>query len=55
MPVQYETFPLGDSNGTQLAEGGYPSIDAVDHLERGCLLSPYRRRLDDYARNSSLA
>jgi len=28
MPVDYDTFPLGDSNGTQLAEGcGYPSIN----------------------------
>ncbi|MBN2695294.1 amidohydrolase family protein [bacterium] len=53
--VKYETFPLGDSNGTLLASGcGYPSIDTESVLNNGCYLPHVSEGIDVQARNEFL-
>jgi large repetitive protein len=52
-PVHYQTFPLGDSNGTQLASGcGYPSIDTKSYIAGDDAYFPHiSEGIDAYARN----
>jgi hypothetical protein len=54
-PVEYSTFPLGDSDGTLRSEGcNYPSIDSVNVLDHGCYLPHVSEGIDREARNEFL-
>jgi cytosine/adenosine deaminase-related metal-dependent hydrolase len=55
-PVQIETFPLGDSNGTQLMAGcGYPSIQQAATLPTEASYEPHLAEgIDTVARNEFL-
>jgi cysteine-rich repeat protein len=52
-PVDYDTFPLGDSNGTQLASGcGYPSINTSGNIASEDAYFPHvAEGIDAFARN----
>jgi hypothetical protein len=55
-PVQYETFPLGDSGGELLSMGcGYPSIDTAASILRVDAYTPHvAEGIDTAARNEFL-
>jgi len=54
-PIDSPTFPLGDSDGTQLASGcNYPNPDDVDVLTSDCYLAHVAEGINDYARNEFL-
>jgi cytosine/adenosine deaminase-related metal-dependent hydrolase len=54
-PIISPTFPLGDSDGTQLATGcNYPDIDEPDVLTADCYLAHVAEGINDYARNEFL-
>lgn len=55
-PVQVETFPLGDSDGTQLASGcGYPMIQQMTSLPTEGTYAPHLAEgIDAVARNEYL-
>lgn len=51
-PVEYSTFPLGDTSGLQLATGcGYPSYDPSSSLDADCYLPHIAEGIDEFARN----
>lgn len=53
--VYYNTFPLGDSDGTLLASGcAYPNIDALTRLDNDCYLPHVSEGIDAEARNEFL-
>ncbi|HSA22685.1 MAG TPA: lamin tail domain-containing protein, partial [Myxococcota bacterium] len=53
--IDSPTFPLGDSDGTQLDSGcAYPSIDDADVLTNDCYLAHVAEGINDYARNEFL-
>jgi len=53
--VYYNTFPLGDSNGTLLASGcAYPNIDAATVLNNDCYFPHVSEGIDAEARNEFL-
>ena len=53
--VYYNTFPLGDSDGTLIASGcAYPSIDALTRLDNDCYLPHVSEGIDVEARNEFL-
>ena len=50
--VDYETFPLGDSGGTQIASGcGYPDVPSASVLSSDCYLPHVAEGINGYARN----
>ena len=53
MPVDYDTFPLGDSSGTQLTQGcGYPSINSNGNIAGEDAYFPHiAEGIDAFARN----
>jgi cysteine-rich repeat protein len=55
-PVHYSTFPLGDSNGTQLAQGcAYPKIESSASIAGDDAYFPHiSEGIDAYARNEFL-
>ena len=55
-PVNYSTFPLGDSNGTQLRSGcGYPGIESASSIAGDDAYFPHvSEGIDQYARNEFL-
>lgn len=55
-PVEYETFPLGDSSGTRLAKGcGYPSLPSPAKLASVDSYAPHiAEGINDEARNELL-
>jgi cytosine/adenosine deaminase-related metal-dependent hydrolase len=54
-PVYYNTFPLGDSDGTLLSDGcGYPAIDGGWVLESDCYLPHVGEGIDKETRNEFL-
>jgi len=53
--VYYNTFPLGDSNGTLLSSGcAYPNIDSSSVLNNDCYLPHVSEGIDAEARNEFL-
>ncbi len=53
--VEYDTFPLGDSDGTQLATGcAYPSIAPVSSLNSGIYMPHVSEGIDAESRNEYL-
>ncbi len=53
--VEYQTFPLGDSNGTLLTSScNYPGIDSPSVLENDCYLPHVSEGIDNEARNEFL-
>lgn len=55
-PVDYETFPLGDSNGTRLDKGcGYPTLPTPAQLANNDAYAPHvAEGINDEARNELL-
>ena len=54
--VQYQTFPLGDSDGTQVEEGcsGYSKVDGESVLAADCYLPHVSEGINKAARNEML-
>ncbi|HOW52088.1 MAG TPA: thrombospondin type 3 repeat-containing protein [bacterium] len=53
--VRYETFPLGDANGTLLSSScAYPGIDPATVLNNGCYFAHVAEGIDTEARNEFL-
>lgn len=53
--VEYQTFPLGDSDGTLLSEGcAYPGIDNASVLDNDCYLPHVAEGIDRETRNEFL-